>query len=912
VQVRLLGPVDVLLQNGEPRPVPGLRRKAVLAVLAVHAGEIVSTDRLVHFVWGDEAPSMATNTLQSHISYLRKQLGRAAIQARPPGYLLDLGEDGTDVQVAERLVQQAEATRDHVDRARLLKDALEIWRGQPLMDLAGLGWADEQAQRLDQLQLRATRELIESRLALGEHAVVVPDLEHLVEDHRLDEQLHAQLMLALYRTGRQADALAVYDNLRHALAEELGIDPGEAIRDLHASILRQEPALNNPAQVPAQLPPPVIAFAGRETELAHLDKLLAGNTVVSALSGTAGAGKTALAVYWAHRVADQFPDGQLYVNLRGFDPTGSAMEPADAVRRFLDALGMPPERIPADLDAQIALYRSRLAGRRMLVLLDNARDSAQARPLLPGTPSCFAVVTSRSQLTGLIATDGAHPVHVDVLSEDESKELLARRLGADRLATEPEAVDEIVERCARLPLALAILAARAATHPQLPLYTLAHELRECCDRLDNLATDDPDGDVRAVFSWSYRALTPGAARLFRLLGLHPGPDLSALAAASLAAVAVPKIRSLLAELARANLVIEHAPSRYTCHDLLRVYGGDLAHSTETSEERREANHRLLDHYLHTAYAADRLLDPTRDRIALDPPRVGVSPEPVADRRQAQAWLAAERHVLLAAVDHAAATGSDTHVWQLAWTLSTYLYRRGLWHDQATAARAAMNAGERLANLGMQAFAHRMLGYAHSAAGRLDEAEAEARKALELSKRVHDRVAQGHAHDSLATILQRQRRHSDALDEARQAFELYRATGKRVWQANALNGIGLSYVRLGDHRQALTHCREALRLLQELGDREGEAATWISLGHAYLGLADHEQSGTCYERAIDMFREAGDRYREAFALAGLGDADHAAGNHDAASHAWKQALAIFDDLDHPDAEQVRAKLAEVSR
>lgn len=922
MQVRLLGPVDVLV-DGMSRPVPGSRRKAVLAVLAMHAGEIVSTDRLVDIVWGDTTPSTAANTLQSHVSYLRRLLGhRTAIIARPPGYLLDLGDEGTDVQVAERLIRRAERSTDHLERVGLLREALALWRGQPLMDISTLIWTDEQTRRLDQLWLRATRLLVESRLALGEHALVVPDLQRLVQEHPLDEQLHAHLMLALYHTGRQADALGVYQRLRQALDDDLGIDPGPAMRDLYSSILRQDPELHpassarpGAARPPAQLPPAVTAFAGRDNELAHLDKLLAGTgsnerpaaVVVSAVSGTAGAGKTALAVYWAHRVADRFPDGQLYVNLRGFDPSGSVLDPADAARRFLDALGVPPERIPADPEAQIALYRGRLVGKRILVLLDNARDSAHARPLLPGTPTGLAVVTSRSQLTGLIAADGAQPVNVDVLTVGEARELLARRLGAERIAAEPEAVEHIIAYCARLPLALAILAARAATQPHLPLSNLASELRERRERLDGLLTDDPHTDVRAVFSWSYHALTPGTAWLFRLLGLHPGPDISTAAAASLAALAVSEVRSRLADLARANLVIEHAPGRFTCHDLLCAYATDLAQATDTDEQRHESSHRLLDHYLHTAYAADRLLDPTRDLITLDPPLVGVSPEHLADRAEALAWLAAEHPILLAAVDHAVATGSDLHAWRLGWTLATYLYRRGFWHQQATAGRAALAASRRLADPKAQAFAHRMLGTAYSGAGRLDEAHAELRKALELSEQIRDRVGQAHAHDGLGTVLQRQRRHSEALDQARRAFELYRASGKRAWQANALNGIGLSYVRLGDHRRALTHCRRALRLLQELGDREGEAATWISLGHAHLGLADHEQSSACYQRAIEMFREAGDRYREAFALAGLGDAQHAAGNPNAAGHAWRQALVIFDDLGHPDAEAVRAKL-----
>jgi Domain of unknown function (DUF4062)/NB-ARC domain len=470
--------------------------------------------------------------------------------------------------------------------------------------------------------------------------------------------------------------------------------------------------------VPRQLPAAVQHFAGRTTELAALTGLLrrraetGGTVVISAIGGTAGVGKTALAVYWAHQVADRFPDGQLYVNLRGFDPAGTVVEPAEAVRRFLDAVGVPPERIPADLDAQAALYRSQLAGRRMLVVLDNARDTAQVRPLLPGAPTCLVLVTSRNQLSGLVAADGAHPIILKLLTPDEAQDLLTRRLGPDRTAAEPEAVEQIITACARLPLALAIVAAQAATHPHLPLATLASELCTDADRLGPLTTDDPATDVRAVFSWSYHALIPEAARLFRLLGLHPGPDISTPTAASLAALPTSRVRLLLAELARANLIVEPIPGRYGFHDLLRAYAADLAHTVDTDQQRHNATHRILDHYLHTAYTAERLLNPARDPITLSSPQTGVAPEQLVDHRQALDWFTTERPVLLATVDHAATTGWDTHAGQLTWTLTTFLGRRGHWHDQVVAGRAAVAAAQRLADPPAQARAYRTVADAY--------------------------------------------------------------------------------------------------------------------------------------------------------------------------------------------------------
>jgi DNA-binding SARP family transcriptional activator len=701
VRVRLLGPVDVMADGGS-RPVCGLRRKAVLATLALHGGETVSTSRLVDAVWGQTAPSTALNTLQSHVSYLRKVLAsKAAILARPPGYVLALGDDGTDVQLAERLLQQGARAADPVRGVRELREALALWRGRPLADVAELAWLEEQAVQLDLLRQRVQRALSEARLAAGEHAQLVPDLEQMVADHPLDEQIRGQLMLALYRSGRQADALAAYQRLRRTLAEELGIDPSQALRDLQAAILRQDPSLDAAAPevmlrtarpaapVPAQLPPTVAGFAGRDAELARLDAILPQATrngpsgdasaAIATIVGTAGVGKTALAVHWAHRVREQFPDGQLYVNLRGFDRCGPAADPAQALQGFLDALAVPPEQIPDGLDAQAGLYRSLLADKRVLVVLDNARDPGQVRPLLPGSPGCLALVTSRSHLTGLVAAEGAVPLGLDLLTVSEAQDLLARRLGVDRVASEPEAVHEIIERSARLPLALTIAAARAATRPGFPLAETAAELRGAATVLDPFDGGELATNARAVFSWSYCALSTDGARLFRLLGLHPGPDIAVAAAASLAAVPAGRARVLLAELARAHLVTEHRPGRYALHDLLRAYARERACTQVSDGTRDAAVGRVLDHYLHTAHAAATLMDPYFASADPAPPQPGVVADRPATAEDALGWFLAERGTLPAAVNLAAEAGYATHSWQLAWALTTFLLRCGLWN-----------------------------------------------------------------------------------------------------------------------------------------------------------------------------------------------------------------------------------------
>jgi tetratricopeptide (TPR) repeat protein len=684
---------------------------------------------------------------------------------------------------------------------------------------------------------------------------------------------------------------------------------------------RPVPVRRRRLTVPTQLPADVPAFTGRAEHLVDLDKLLPGGphshdsgdagppaVVISAINGTAGVGKTALAVHWAHRVRDRFPDGQLYVNLRGFDPSCQAVAPTTAVRDFLDALEIPPQRIPANPDAQAALYRSLLADKRMLVVLDNARDTAQVRPLLPGTPGCLVVVTSRNQLTSLIAAHGAHPVTLDLLTPDEARNLLIHRLGPDRLAAEPDAVTEIITRCARLPLALILVAAHAVLRPHIALATLAGELRDSQQRWQILAGDDPSTDVRSVFSWSYHTLTPQAARLFRLLGLYPGLDIGTPAVVSLTAQPADQVRTLLAELTRANLLTEHTPCRYTLHDLLRAYATHLAHTTDTEDQRHAATHRILDHYLHTAHAAARLLSPTRDTITLTPPQPGVTPKHPADHREAMAWFTAEHAVLLAAVDYATATGFETYTWQLAWTLWTFLDRRGHWRDQAATQRAAAAAAEFLTDPAARAQIHRNLARAYNQLGDPDNAYTQLAHALDLYGEASDRVGQAHTLRNLALVWERRGCNAKALEHAQQALDLYRAAGDRPSQARALNNVGWYHALLGNFQQALTMCLQALTLLEEFGDRVGQAETWDSLGYAHHKLGHHTQAITCYQQALNLYRNLDDRYYKADVLTHLGDTHQAADNLIAARDAYQQALTILEDLDHPDADTVRTKLA----
>jgi tetratricopeptide (TPR) repeat protein len=671
-----------------------------------------------------------------------------------------------------------------------------------------------------------------------------------------------------------------------------------------------------PPPPPAQLPLDVYGFTGRQDQLARLDALMASDdqptaVVIAAVSGTAGVGKTALAVHWAHQVRDRFKDGQLYVNLRGFDSTGPAMDPAEAIRRFLDALHVPAQRIPADLDAQAAHYRTLLADRRMLILLDNARDADQVRPLLPGAPGCLVLITSRNRLTGLLAAEGAHLVALDLLTVDEARDLLARRLGAARVGTEADAVDELVAHCARLPLALAIVAANAAARPRTSLAALGDQLRDAQDRLDALSTGDtPATDARAVFSWSYQALGEDSARLFRLLGLHPGPDISVPAAASLAALPIGDVRRLLNQLAGAHLIHEPTPGRYTFHDLLRTYATDLAQHTDPDGQRHAAIHRVLDHYLHTADTAAHLLGPTRDPITVALPPTDATVEHLANRERALAWFTAEHPVLLAVIEHAPAAGFDTHTWQLAWTLAKFLEMRGHWREQAATWTTALAAARRLANPTAQAHANHYLGRSYHQLRRFDEAHTHLWRALDLYRQTRDQVGQAHTHHILGGVRAWQGRHADALACFRRAFELHRVAGHQWGQASALNAVGWSHATLGEYQQAESACWQALTLLQQLGHRYGQAATWDSLGYVHHQLGHHAEATTCYRHALDLYWDLGDRWGEVTVLSHLGDTHRATRDFPAARDAYQQALVILDGLALSDAEQIRDKLLEL--
>ncbi|BCJ68440.1 ATP-binding protein [Polymorphospora rubra] len=618
---------------------------------------------------------------------------------------------------------------------------------------------------------------------------------------------------------------------------------------------------------------------------------------IAVIDGAAGVGKTTLAAHWAHRTADLYPDGQLYVDLRGFDPSGRTVTAAHALRSFLSALGVPDSQVPGSEDAAAALYRSALTGRRVSILLDNAYDSAHVRPLLPATATCTVVVTSRNRLTGLVALDGALPITLGPLPHAAAHIVFATRVGDGRAEAEPAATATIVGLCAGLPLALGVAAARAATNPHTPLQALAAELSAA--RLDALTGDDLRSDTRAVFSWSYQALTVAAARLFRLLGLHPGTPISVAAAASLAAVSVTEAGAALAELVRGNLLSRRGADRYVMHDLLRWYAAELVRDTEPDDAREAATRRLLHHYLHTAHAAACPAEPPLQA----PPGV-VAGDPGDD---ASAWFAAEHAALLCAVDIAVADGQDAITWQLAEKLGDYLDRRGHWNDLASIQEAALTAARRLREPLREAGTHRHLARAHLRLGHYGQARTHLSAALELAQRHGDRHAEGRTWLSLALLSEREGRLDVARDQARHALGICVEMEDRPGQARALNAVGWYQALLGEYADALAHCGRSVTLAAEVDDPICQASAWHSLGYSHHRLGDHHQALTCYHQALGRFRQAGDDHLAGLILTDLGDAHSCLGDTVAAERAWREALTLLDNVRHQDAEKVRARL-----
>jgi tetratricopeptide (TPR) repeat protein len=768
------------------------------------------------------------------------------------GYRLSLSVKEVDLLAFRDLAAKAAAARARGDDARAVEcyeHAVGLWRGEPLADvdaLCGHPGATALRQELAGVLLRYA----EVACALGQYDRVLPRLQALADADPLNEPAHARLMIALAGSGQQAAAIRVHEDVRTRLDRELGLYPGEELAEAYVRVLRQDIYAGNRGQAPSRRrPPPATAhvvprqlpaaprcFTGRRAELAVLSTLgeralrEARGVVIAALTGMAGIGKTALAVHWAHQVAGRFSDGQLFANLRGSCPSGTPVMPTDAVRGFLSALGVPLARVPLDADGQAALYRSLLADRRMLIVLDNAQDAEQVRPLLPGSPGCLVLVTSRNRLTGLAAAEGAYLITQGVLAEAESRDLLTLQLSAERVAAEPAAVSELMALCGGLPLALGDVAARAVARPRLPLAALVAEMRDTRRRLDVLETGESATSVRMVFSWSRAKLGDRASRMFRLLGIHPGPDITGSAAASLAGLPREQAFLALAELCDEHLLTEHVPGRYVCHDLLRSYALEEVMTRESEADRRAAAYRLLDYYLHAASLASSFLYAYHGEVTPPRPQPGVLLEDISEPAQAAEWFENEQHVLLAMIGQAAESGYAPYAWELPSVAGWYFGSRTCWQRLAAAQESALAIAAGLGDLAGLATARQHLGWLRFLLGDIASAAHHLDEAIKLAGQLGDERLRALAGLSRAYVLQEQNRVLEAIAQARQALRLYHAAGDLPGEGRALYAIGWYLIQLGDHQQAILFSSRALSVCREYLRADGslQAGIFISV------------------------------------------------------------------------------------
>jgi DNA-binding SARP family transcriptional activator/tetratricopeptide (TPR) repeat protein len=878
VRYLVLGPLKVI--DGDRQVVLTGRRRTVLAVLLANAGQVVSLEYLVDAVWDGGPPATARRQIQNDISALRRVLSgggarATAVVSDGHGYRLLPRPGELDVQVfADRVSEALELAGrgEYVAAAAGLRVALGLWRGPALLGLSGRA-IEAAAVRLDEQRLAAAEDCFDLELGLGKQRELVGELAELVAAHPLRERLVGQLMRALHGSGRQSEALAAYDRLRTQLADELGLEPGSPLQQLHVAILRNDPAIDPPAEAsaaaggsgaapapPAQLPADVPGFTGRADHLRRLDELIperagraANAVVITAIAGTAGIGKTALAVHWGHRVRGHFPDGQLYINLRGFAVDAPPVRPVEALTHLLRSLGEPAERIPADVQTAAGRYRSLLADRQLLVVLDNAVNADQVRPLLPGSPGCLVLVTSRDRLTGLIARDGAGSLTLDVLTPEEAHTLLAAILGPGRVAAAAAATAELARICSYLPLALRVAAANLTSHPWPSIADYVTALSG--DRLNALDVDgDEQTGVRRAFDLSYRTLPPDTQRVFRLLGLVPGPDVTVEAAAALAATSTAHARRQLDRLVTVHLIDHPVLGRYTSHDLLREYAADRARAEDTGADREAALRRLHDWYLHGADRAARMLYGQVMRLpipALDVP----TPAVMADEAAALAWLDAERANLVAAIRHTAEHGPRRVAWLLADALRAYFWLRMHTVDWQDSTETALSAAEADGDLRAQAAAQFSLADSHYRQGRLEP----------------------------------------AIERYEAALPLAEQTGWAQCEIAAIGNLGVIYRDSGRLRQAIEYFGRGLKLCRANGWQHGEAITLHSLGRANLQMGQLLEASQCCATALTINRTTGSRMGEASVLADLGEILHAQGRLDEAVEHLTEAQTLYQDL-----------------
>ncbi len=911
MEFRILGSLEAFA-GGVPVRVPAGRPRAVLAALLLHANRVISAQQLTDVLWGSAPPRTARVAVQNHVKRLRDTLGdsgRAQILTRPPGYLIALSEDELDLTCFESALESARAAAREDSwetAAEQARAALELWRGEPLADVESEVLAARELPRLTEMHLQAVETRIEAAIHLGQGSDFVGELRRLAAANPLREHLRALLMSALHASGRQAEALSVYQEARAVLVTELGAEPGLELRELQHRILAGEPGLHQQQTaasrtagpdrvVPRELPAVVPHFVGRGPEIASLTSLLGDGSqqpavVISAIGGTAGVGKTALAVALAHQVANQFPDGQLYVNLRGFDPD-EPLPATEALASFLRALGVPGKDVPEDTDERARRYRSLVAGRRILVLLDNARDADQVRPLLPGTAGCAAIVTSRDALAGLVARDGARRLELDLLPLADAVKLLEALIGK-RVADEPGAAAALASRCSRLPLALRVAAELAATRPTDTLSGLVAELQDLRGRLAALDVGrDQRTDVRAVLSWSYQQLSPPVARAFRLIGMHPGADLDAHAVAALLDGPVADSRYAITQLCRAHLLQPSVPGRYGMHDLLRGFARDLSAGLEGTDEQRAALTRLFAYYQSLAAAAMDILFPAEAQLRPRVPSAAAMTPALSNEAEAKTWLDREGANLVAVAVYCAGHGWLTNASDLAATIFGYLIAGSHLSEALTISSQTLEAARRTDDLAAEAVSLHGLGTIAIEKGRFRDAAGYYEAALDGYRRCGDRLGEARILHNLGLTEHLLHNHISALGYFRAAIVTYRDTDSRLGGAHALCCLSSVETDLGSYDDASEHLQRAAQVFREANDQVGEACAMSRIGELCLRQGQLGQAASLLEQAVTFYRGSGQAAGGmAKALTLLGEVSLSRGEYHQAIGFLRQALA----------------------
>jgi DNA-binding SARP family transcriptional activator len=927
---RLLGPVEVWTGQ-EWAKVGASKQRSVLATLLLRPGEPVSIDTLIDEVWPDKPPAKATNLVSVYVHYLRQRIGDTdgrVLVTRAPGYQVVLGSGELDANQFAGLVadgRRALASGAPARAVDLLTEALGLWRGRALADVAATPLVAAEAGRLEESRVEALELRAQANLACGRQAEVVPEVRRLLADHPLREKLWALLIRALYGSGRQAEALEAYEQARTRISDELGVDPGADLRQLYQQMLNADGeqaviplALVDPgpppAPVPAQLPADIPDFTGRAEQVDELRELLAGAggddspgaVQVALVVGSGGLGKTALAVHAAHLLASQFPDGQLYANLLG---ATQPADPGEVLARFLRDMGMDGSRIPLDAEERAALYRTRLAGKRVLIVLDDARDAAQVVSLLPGSASCAVLVTTRNWLPELA---GIAVLDLDVLSPDEGRALFTRVVGEKRVAAEPAATDEVLAACVGLPLAIRIAGARLATRGTWSVRTMADRLSDERRRLDELRVGNLA--VRASFEVSFASLPrpetadgPDPAGAFRLLGLWTGPWIRLPAASALLGEPQSATADALDALVDVHLLESPEPDRYRFHDLLRFYAADRARTQESEPDRTAAIGRILAWYLHTAEAAATIISEQHARVPLGALPAGVQPLSFASLDDALAWCEAERAGLAAATRLAASSGMHEIAWKLpAAAMSFYYRRRSHWGDWVATHQTGLESARVLGDRQAQAWMLNHLGIAYGLQ-HMPEAVGCFEQVLDLSGVDGERGARAAANVAQAYV--DLRRFDDAWSAAQRSLVIQRQQGNRYLEGVTQGILGRASRELGRFTEAVGHLELAIAIFREVGQQYGEADSLTDLADALLCLDQVDTAIARLQESLAICRKIGDMHGEAATLRLLGLALGRAGDHGQARGRLTESLRLFEELgEQAQAAAVRNDLA----